>query len=124
MNLVDSCGWIEYFANGKNASFFEPIILETQNLIVSTLCLYEVYKKIYLERGDELAATVCAQMQQGHVVDATSQIALYAAELSIKNKLPMADSIVLATGYVHSATIWTQDVHFSELSGVKYIPIT
>ena len=117
-------GWIEYFANGKNASFFEPSILDTQNLIVPTICLYEVYKKIYLERGDEAAVTICAQMQQGRVVDTTSQVALYAAELSLKNKLPLADSIVLSTGYIHTATIWTQDSHFSGIPGVRYLSIT
>ena len=121
MNLVDSSGWLEYFANSKNADFFANAIEDTDLLIVSTINLYEVFKKIIQQRDENSAFQAIALMQQGKVVDVDSSISLISAKKSIELKLPMADSIILATATAYSATLWTQDSDFKGIPGVKYI---
>jgi len=62
MNVVDSSGWIEYFVNGKNANFSNSPIRDTDNLLVPTICLYEVFKRILLELGEDEALQVTGIM--------------------------------------------------------------
>lgn len=62
-----------------------------------------------------------AQMQQGQVVELDASLALQAARLSVQEKLPMVDSIMLATAYAHRAILWTQDADFEGLHDVRYI---
>ena len=121
MNIVDSSGWLEYFAEGTNANFFAPAIEETTSLIMPTLNLFEVFKKILRECGEEEALEAVAVMQQGKVVDLDVALSLQAARLSHVLKLPLADSIILATARNYQATLWTQDEDFEGLEGVNYI---
>jgi len=121
MNLVDSSGWLEYFSDGKNADFFTSAIEDTNNLIVSTINIYEVFKKVLLEKDENAALQVIAIMQQAEVKDITSQISLSAARLSYEHTLPMADSLILATARASKAVLWTQDSDFEEFSNVQYI---
>lgn len=121
MNLVDSCGWLEYFANAGNADFFAAAIEDTSQLIVPSICLYEVFKRVLQQRGEHHALRAVALMQQATVIDLDSRLALSAARLSTEYKLPMADSLILATARMQNATIWTQDSHFEGLAGVRYI---
>ena len=121
MNIVDSSGWLEYFANGKNAEIFAPIIIDIEKLIVPTIILYEVFKKVLQQRDETQAIKAIAIMQQGSIVELTNSIAINAAKLSIENKLPMADSIILTTARECDAVLWTQDDDFREIEGVKYI---
>ena len=121
MNVVDSSGWIEYFANGANADFFDSPILDTENLIVPTICLYEVFKRVLLILGDDKALKTIGQMSLGAIADLDRNIAMQAAQISLETKLAMADSIILATARGYNATLWTQDEHFINLEGVRYI---
>lgn len=121
MNVVDSSGWLEYFGNGPNANFFAPVIRATDALIVPTLCLYEVHKRVIEQRGEEDALAAIAWMSAGLIVDLTKEIALNAALLSRTHKLAMADSVILATARAYDAELWTQDVHFANIEGVRYI---
>jgi len=121
MNVVDSSGWLEYFGHGGNSAFFAPAIQETQALVVPTISLFEVYKKIVMERDEEEALAAIGWMALGKVVDLTEEIALDAATLSLERKLPLADSVILATAYLHHATLWTQDEHLRGLEGVRYV---
>lgn len=120
MNLVDSSGWLEYFADGPNASSFEKPLADPATILVPTICLYEVFKVVLRERGEDAAFQAAALMSQGQVIDLTPEIAIQAAKTSVEEKLPMADSIILATGRTHGAIVWTQDEDFKDLSGVKY----
>lgn len=120
MNLVDSSGWLEYFAAGKNAEFFASAIEDTEQLVVSTINIYEVFKRILAQRDEHSAIQAVAIMEQGHVVDLSSGIALSAAQISIEHKIPMADSIIYATSKSSNATLWTQDVDFEGLENVQY----
>ena len=121
MNVVDSSGWLEYFANAENAAFFESAIEDVDHLIVPSINLYEVFKRVYQQRGEDVALQAIAQMQQGQVIELTSALALSAAQLSLKERLPMADSVILATARAFQAVLWTQDADFKDLEGVQYI---
>ena len=121
MNIVDSSGWIEYVADEANASFFEPAIIDAENLLVPTICLYEVFKRVLQEFGEERALDTMGIMSLGTIIDLDRQIAIHAAQTSNELKLAMADSIILATARTHNAILWTQDEHFKDIEGVKYI---
>jgi predicted nucleic acid-binding protein len=121
MNLVDSSGWLEYFAEGENAHFFAPAIEDTEHLIVPTICLYEVFKRVMAQRGEVAALVAIGDMYQGQIVELTVPISLGAAKHSIEHQLAMADSLILATARAFNAVIWTQDADFESLDGVEYI---
>src|SRR5438046_594079 len=112
MNVVDSSGWLEYFANGKNASFFGPAIEDTGRLVVPTLSLFEVFKRILVQKGEPPALQAVALMHQGRVVELDATLALAAARLSVDARMPLADSVMLATANAFGATFWTQDADF------------
>ena len=121
MNVVDSSGWIEYLTEGEKADFFVAPIQDVEHLIVPTICMYEVFKRLALDMGEEVALQVIGVMSYGKAVDLDRSIALDAALISLGRKLPMADSIILATARAHEATLWTQDEHFKGFEGVRYI---
>lgn len=122
MNVVDSSGWIEFFSDGENANIFSPLILKLEELIVPTIIIYEVYKKITLSSDHEQAIEVIAHIQQAkYIVDADTSLALEAAQYSLEYKLPMADSLIYATAKKFNATLWTQDVDFVNLPNIRYI---
>ncbi len=121
MNLVDSSGLLEYFAGGTNADFFEEAILNTSELLVSTINIYEVYKKILTENNETSAMEAVSYMNQGNVVNVDLSISLQAAELSSRLKLPMADSLIYVSAVLNDAIIFTQDADMKELPGVKYV---
>ena len=121
MNVVDSSGWIEYFVNGKNASFFNSPIRDTDNLLVPTICLYEVFKRILQQRGLSDAQTFIADMHAGKVIDLDSSQALSAAKISVERKLPMADSIILAAAITNNAMLWTQKEHFQGMEKIQFV---
>ena len=121
MNVIDSSGWIEYFTDGVNADFFDSPIRDFESLIVPTICLYEVFKRVLLVLGDDKALKTIGQMSLGTVVDLDRNIAMRAAQISLNVKLAMADSIILATAREYDATLWTQVEHFKDLEGIRYI---
>ena len=120
MNLVDSSGWLEYLADSKNAKLFAPAIEKTDELIVSTINIYEIYKKILLEKDENSAIQVIGLMQQAKVIVVNSSIAIQAAKLSYEQKIPMADSIIYITAKQNNGIVWTQDSDFKDLDDVKY----
>ena len=121
MNVVDSSGWLEYLADGPNADFFANTILATADLLVPTLSLFEVFKRVLQQRGEDDALQAVALMQQGTIVELNASLALSAARISLNDKIPMADSIMLATARADDATLWSQDSDFEKIAGVKYI---
>ncbi len=121
MNVVDSSGWLEYFADGANADFFAPAIEKIGELIVPTISLYEVFKRILQQRGEDSALQAVAAMQQGLVVDVDASVAIHAAKMSASLRIPMADGIILTTARMYNAIVWTQDADFKGLDGVQYI---
>jgi len=122
VNVVDSSGWLEYFANGANASLFAPAIEDVGLLIVPTITIVEVFRRTYQQRTEAEAVQVAAVMRRGRVVDLDFTLAATAGKLGVDNKLPLADSIILTTARAHGATLWTQDADFDGLPDVRYFP--
>jgi predicted nucleic acid-binding protein len=121
MNVVDSCGWLEYFADDPNAYFFQRPIEDIEHLVVPTICLSEVFKRSLLQKGETEAFQAVAQMTTGYVVDLDRDTALAAVRVGLAHDLRLADSMILATARAYNATLWTQDAHFKDIEGVKYI---
>ena len=120
MNIVDSSAWLEYLADGPNAEHFSDPLIDVDKLIVPTICIYEVYKAVLRQRGEDAALQAVALMNQGITVNLTDDLALQAAKISLEYKIPMADSIILATARAHKAILWTQDRDFKDMENVKY----
>lgn len=121
MNVVDSSGWLEYFADGPNTDFFAPAVHNTAALVVPAISIYEVFKRVLQQRGEDEALQAIAAMAQGQVVDLDMTLALSAAKISAEQGLPMADSIILATARAYEAILWTQDANFEDIEGVEYV---
>lgn len=121
MNIVDSSGWLEYFADSPQADFFTPAIEDSAQLLVPVICIYEVFKRIASQRGLNIAQTSIADMYHGQLVNIDDSMALSAAQISLETKLPMADSLILATARAYHATLWTQDEHFKGMPEVQYL---
>jgi toxin FitB len=122
MNVVDSSAWLEYFADGPNAEHFASAIEDAAALVVPSISLLEVFKWISQQRDEATALQYVAVMQQGRVVDLDAALALRAAALGLRHKLPLADSIIYATAQAARAIVWTQDADFERLDGVRYWP--
>ena len=121
MNVVDSSGWLEYFANGENADFFAEPLADVPALIVPAISVFEVFKRVLAQRGEAATLQASALMQQGQVVPLDASLAMVAARLSHEAKLPMADSLMLATARQFDAVLWTQDADFAGIPGVRYV---
>ncbi len=120
-NVVDSCGWLEYFAGGPNCDFFAPAIEHAAKLVVPSISILEVFKRIYLQRGEDAAVQAASAMKCGIVVPLDLPLSLAAARLGAELKLPLADSVILATARTHKAILWTQDADFKGIEGVRFV---
>lgn len=120
MNVVDSSAWLAYFAGEKNADYFAEAIEDTELLVVPVICIYEVFKVVLRERGEDDALQAISAMQQGAIVDLDSDLAIEAAWIGHEEKLPFADSIIYAVARRREAIVWTQDEHFAGKSNVRY----
>jgi predicted nucleic acid-binding protein len=122
MNIVDSSGWLAYFADEPNAKYFLTPLNDSASLVVPTVTIYEVFKVILRESGENEALQAIVAMRKGTVVDLTASLAIAASKLSLEYNLPMADSIILATAKEFSAILWTEDTDFKNIKNVKYFP--
>ena len=122
MNIVDSSGWLAFFADEPNAKHFLLPLKDTTSLVVPAVTIYEVFKVVLRESNENKALQAAVAMQKGKVIDLTATLAIDASKLSLQHSLQMADSIILATAQVFNATIWTQDSDFKNFSGVNYFP--
>lgn len=121
--MVDSSGWLEYFSDGPNAAHFSAPLEAVQSLVVPVMSIYEVFKVLLREAGEDAALQGALVMQRAHaVVDLTPWLAMSAASLGLEYSLPMADSIILASAHAYKATLWTQDIDFKGIDNVKYFP--
>jgi toxin FitB len=120
VTLVDSSGWIEFFADGPLADECARV-LEAGDLLVPSIVLYEAYKVIRREVSEEAALLAVARMRQGTVVPLDETAALEAADASLLHGLAMADAIVYSAAQAHGATLVTSDEHFANLPGVTYL---
>ena len=122
MNIVDSSGWLAYFADEPNANYFLTPLNDTASLVVPTVTIYEVFKVVLRESSENEALQAAVAMRKGTVVDLTASLSIAASKLSLEHNLPMADSVILATAKEFDAIIWTQDSDFKNIDDVKYFP--
>ena len=122
MNIVDSSGWLAYFADERNAKHFLSPLNDAASLVVPTVTIYEVFKVVLRESNENKALQAVVAMQRGVVADLTVPLSIAASKLSLEYNLPMADSIILATAKEFNADLWTQDPDFENIPGVKYFP--
>lgn len=120
MNVVDSSGWLEYFADGPNAGFFAPAIEDLAELVVPSITILEVFRRILQQRDHGDALQAISLMQQGEPAALDEELAIEAARLGVELGLPPADSVVLAAARSRGAVVWTQDADFEGLEGVRY----
>ena len=120
MNLVDSSGWLAYFAGESNAGFFAAAIEDEEALLVPSVCLYKVFKVVLRERGEDEAFAAVAAMERGEVIDLDSGLAMEAAAVGLEENLAFADSVIYAVAKKRDAMLWTQDEHFRGKPGVKF----
>ena len=122
MTLVDSVGWIEFFTDGPLAGEYAKYLQKPSEVIVPTIILYEVYKKIKNERSEEAALIAVATMQNARIVPLTEELSLSAADASLNHKLAMADAIVYASAIQEGAKVVTSDNDLKDLPQVTYFP--
>ncbi|MDA8141498.1 MAG: type II toxin-antitoxin system VapC family toxin [Desulfobacteraceae bacterium] len=124
MNIVDTSGWLEYFAGGPNSAHFSRPLQDASSLIVPVITIYEVFKVVLREAGEDEALQSISAMQKGKGIELTLSLSMSAAKLGLQYNLPMADSIIFATAKKFQCVIWTQDAHFEDLPEVKFFPKT
>jgi predicted nucleic acid-binding protein len=122
MKIVDSSGWIAYFADEPNAKHFVAPLSDSTLRMGPTITIYEVFKVILRESSENEALQAVVAMQKGRSVELSAPLAIAASRLSLEHQLPMADSIILATAQEFKAIIWTQDSDFKNTNKVKYFP--
>lgn len=119
--VVDSSGWIEVFTNGPRAEQFLALMVDESALVVPAISIFEVVKWVLREHGEAQAIQAAAAMQRAQVVDLDLRLALAAAQLSHALRLPMADSIILATARDQQARLHTMDSDFQGIADVEWI---
>lgn len=122
MRLLDSSVWIEYFANGQYTDVYAAAIRDVDHPLVSPINLYEVFRRVMQQRSEHEAYLAVAIMLDGRMLDIDGQLALEAVPLAQQYRLPLADSILLATARAHDAQLITQDAHLRDIPGVLYYP--
>jgi predicted nucleic acid-binding protein len=119
--LLDSSGWIEFFTDGPLANRYAGYFGPKYQLITPTIVLYEVYKKIKRERGEETSLVFAGRLHATHLIELTESIALLAADMSLRHGLAMADAIVYATARDQNAELITGDADLKDLPAVVYV---
>ena len=124
MNVVDSSCWLEYFAGSPVGESVAVVIEDIPSLVIPSITLYEVFKKLLVETNEDKALLAVAHMKQGRVIALDADLAIYSAKIGKDNKLAMADSIIYATSIKYDCELWTQDQHFKGLKQVRYFEKT
>ena len=120
MNVVDSSGWIEHFQNSARAAFFSNALSSGANLVVPSLAIYEVHRRLSPWLPPELMQGCIKVMEAAIVVDLTATRAVAASNAAQTHKLALADAIMYSIAQEFKATFWTQDVDYRGLPGVQY----
>jgi len=121
--VVDSSGWVEFMGDGAKANSFAPYLESPENLLLPSIIVYEVYKKLIREQGQHLAEVFLSQAFdfRERLIGLTLELSILAARTSLETRLPMADAVIYATARHHRAHLITSDSHFANLPGVTLI---
>ena len=121
MNVVDSSGWIEFFTAGTNGLVFKAVIEQRDKLLVPTINIFEVHKVLSRKLPAGAVQSCLDVMRQGRVLDLTDKRAVAVADIASKHKLAMADAVIYSMAREFDGTLWTQDVDYNGLVGVRYL---
>ncbi len=124
MNIVDSCGWLEWFTDSNLADLYLEYLDDQENLLIPAIVLYEVYKILKREIGEEKALLAAGYMKNSQIIPLDETLALAAADISLKDNLAMADAIIVAVSRSHNCTIITSDSDLKDQPNVHYIQKT
>ncbi len=122
MIIVDSCGWLEWFTNGELADKYRKYLVDNDNILMPTIVLYEVYKILKREVGEEKALISAAYMKNSPIVPIDEVLALTAADIALQDRLAMADAIIVATARANKCKIITSDSDLKHQPEVTFIP--
>jgi toxin FitB len=122
MLIVDSCGWLEWFTNGKLAASYEKYLVDQNNIMMPSIILYEVYKILKRETGEEKALLATGYMKNSKVISLDETLALVAADVALQERLAMADAIIIATARLNHCKVITSDIDLKNQPLVTYIP--
>ena len=122
MIIVDSCGWLEWFADGELADSYEDYLADQDKLLIPAIIIYEVYKVLKREISEEKALLAIAFMKNSLVIPIDETLAIAAADIALQRKLAMADAIILAVSRIHNCRIISSDSDLKDQPNVKYIP--
>lgn len=122
MMIIDSCGWLEWFTSGKLADQYKEYLADSNNILLPSIIIYEVYKILKREAGEEKALLAIGYMNKCQVVPFDDNLALVAADIGLQEKLAMADAIIVATARTHNCKIISSDADLKNQENVKYIP--
>jgi predicted nucleic acid-binding protein len=120
MNIVDSSCWLEYLADSKVGNLVSGAIEDLNSLVVPSITLYEVFKKLLIEKDEDSALLAVAHMKQGMVINLDPDLSIFSAKIAKDHKLPLADSVIYATAKKYNCIVWTQDKHFKGLENIRY----
>ena len=124
MNVVDSSGWIEFFLAGANGPVFKPVIERREQLLVPTIALFEVHKILSRSLPEDMVDRCLNVMRLGRVLDLNDRRAVAASQVARQHRLALADAAMYSMAQEHSANLWTQDVDYDGLPGVRYFAKT
>lgn len=121
--VVDSSGWVEYMGDGAKASSFAAYLESPEKLLLPSIIVYEVHKKLVREQGLHMAGVFLSQAFsfRDRLLDLTLELSILAAQTSLETRLPMADAMIYATAQHHRAQLITSDSHFANLPGVTLV---
>lgn len=121
MNVVDSSAWLSFFADEPCAAEVGKPAGDFDMLLVPAITLTEVFKTVARQRDEHAAMRAVAQMKRGRIIPLDEHLAIDAARFGLQYKLPLADSIIYATARKFEALLWTRDVDFKDLPGVRFL---
>jgi predicted nucleic acid-binding protein len=119
--VIDSTGWVEFWGDGPRAEAYAPYFERQQEILLPSVILYEVYKKLVRSRGKALADKFLSFAFRTQAVAFDENLALAAAMASLEHNLAMADAIIYVTAQSFDALLVTSDTHFKGLAGVQLI---
>lgn len=122
MIIVDSCGWLEWFTDGKLADSYKKYLVDQDNILMPAIILYEVYKILKREVGEEKALLAAGYMKNSPVIPLDETLALAAADVALRESLTMADAMIVAAARSNNCKIITSDADLKDQTGVEYIP--
>lgn len=120
MNIVDSCGWLEFMGDGSNSAFFDSVLMNEKDLLVPGIVVFEVCKRLGVLGQLAAADAFLSVVERCQIAYLSPADLSLAAKASIALKLAMADAIIWQTAQTHQAQLYTQDADLAGKPGVVY----